>query len=443
MREQPDATRPGAWQVDGSGGTALDALVRQLWAPWVDEGAARVVVSRSLSGGPDRREAGDGWRTRERYWAAPDARAATMLVPAVGPRRTAALLKAYGGLRDPRTAAVRASLASAARCGLPAGLDRVDVQVREGADVALPLDRLRSALHRPDAVPAIGVRRGANAKPTLQLFGAGGEPVAFAKLAWDEQSTRYVETERTTLEELAGTPGVAAVLASGEIEGRPYVALAPLPPDARRVRSAAAGPSAPELARLAPAVRRGHAGGTEHLRGLDERLGRHDEQDRADLELRRATRSLLEAVFADRTELPVAARWHGDLVPWNVARAGDGVLWVWDWETCEPDAVVGLDALHWFTHAPRRPGPGELATRLRSAAQDATGTLLALGCGRRARELVLAVYALVLAERGMALARARGGWGAVLVQSGDLLEAVRDIARVTFPRGDQRGESGH
>jgi hypothetical protein len=39
--------------------------------------------------------------------------------------------------------------------------------------------------------------------------------------------------------------------------------------------------------------------------------------------------------------------WHGDFGPWNMARGGDGMLEVWDWERFETDVPVGLDAAHY------------------------------------------------------------------------------------------------
>jgi hypothetical protein len=39
------------------------------------------------------------------------------------------------------------------------------------------------------------------------------------------------------------------------------------------------------------------------------------------------------------------ARWHGDWVPWNLARSRRGLV-AWDWEYSEPGAPVGLDEVH-------------------------------------------------------------------------------------------------
>jgi hypothetical protein len=39
------------------------------------------------------------------------------------------------------------------------------------------------------------------------------------------------------------------------------------------------------------------------------------------------------------------ARWHGDWVPWNLARCRRGLV-AWDWEYSEAGAPVGLDEVH-------------------------------------------------------------------------------------------------
>ena len=56
---------------------------------------------------------------------------------------------------------------------------------------------------------------------------------------------------------------------------------------------------------------------------------------------------------------PVAVGpWHGDFRPWNVEATPDGLL-VWDWERWAPDAVVGLDAVHYHFPLPRQSEPAD------------------------------------------------------------------------------------
>jgi hypothetical protein len=64
-----------------------------------------------------------------------------------------------------------------------------------------------------------------------------------------------------------------------------------------------------------------------------------------------AARSALERLAADAERSHGTARldfgfWHGDLVPWNMARLDDR-LFAWDWESSGADAPLGFDAVHY------------------------------------------------------------------------------------------------
>jgi hypothetical protein len=81
------------------------------------------------------------------------------------------------------------------------------------------------------------------------------------------------------------------------------------------------------------------------------------------------------------------ARWHGDWVPWNLARSGRGLV-AWDWEYSEPGAPVGLDEVHSTYQHERilrgRSVDDSLATAHRHAASAAVAdlhlTMLATRC---------------------------------------------------------------
>ena len=224
--------------------------------------------------------------------------------------------------------------------------------MRSGPSFATSACLAADAVGRPQARAAIGVREGANAKATLQLFDP--EPVGFAKLAWEAQSADFVRCEHQALVEIGGAAGtvrVPRVLGSGTWGDHPYLVTEPLPADVHRP-AAHEGPRAAELLALAPRVRTDLPRATAHLQAVAARL--LAAQDAAAGALLGEARALLEQVLADDRPVPVVAWWHGDLVPWNVARAGDGTLWVWDWETVGRDVVIGLDAVHWTLHAPAR-----------------------------------------------------------------------------------------
>jgi hypothetical protein len=364
-----------------------------------------------------------GWRTVEHYLVIPSAGRAKLLVPDRPRRSTAAALLSYQGLRPRPIRLARLAAGTAARLGAAPAGGNLLLQVRVGAPApSTPLTVSAEAVARPKATAAVGVREGANAKATLQLFDP--EPVGFAKFAWEQQSARFVEVERSTLEEMAGHTGpvrVPAVLAAGDWYGHPFLVTEPLAADVRRL-GAGDGPTAGELLALAPIVRTGLPKDTSHLRGLAGRLrGAYGPRDLVGEAL-----ALLDRVESIAEPVPVVARWHGDLVPWNVARDGGGTLWVWDWETAEPDAVIGLDAVHWTLHAPRRVTPELMARRVAERLPWLRRTVADMGADDRVAAVSVAVHALAMVDRGMALAGARGGWDSVLVGP----EALRGMVRV-------------
>ena len=403
--------------VDPAGPGPVPAVVRQLWGPILADGTARA----SLIG------ADPAWRTVETYRVVPHASRARILVPDEA-RLAAAALSAYPGLR-PRAVGIGRRLASAvARVGVPPGLSRLHLQVpREAPDPLTPLRLAAEAVGRPQARAAVGVREGANAKATLQLFDPG--PVGFAKVAWEAQSADFVRREHAALVAIDGAAGsvrVPLVLGSGTWGDQPYLVTEPLPADVRRP-APHEGPSATELVALAPAVRVDLPRATAHLQAVATRLIAADDLPAGTLI--GEARALLDRVLADDRQLPVVARWHGDLVPWNVARAADGTLWVWDWETVEPDVVIGLDAVHWTLHAPARVAPDRLAARLAERVPGLRATLSEMAAPAHAAEVAVAVHALAMVDRGLSLAAARGGWQSVLVGPEALRGLVAEATR--------------
>lgn len=60
------------------------------------------------------------------------------------------------------------------------------------------------------------------------------------------------------------------------------------------------------------------------------------------------TTAALDDLLAELGEVAVPqGAWHGDWVPWNLARAGSQVL-LWDWEHFDPEALLGWDHLHYL-----------------------------------------------------------------------------------------------
>jgi hypothetical protein len=170
---------------------------------------------------------------------------------------------------------------------------------------------------------------------------------------------------------------------------------------------------------LCPVHRQATLAATSHVAALRERLARYDHP----LVREPAGRALqlLDGLTHVADEVPVSTRWHGDFTPWNCARTAGGTLWVWDWESSEPDAAAGLDALHW-SYSIRRRRVDDLADiMLRDCLEDARHHLVAAGVPRRAWASVAAVYVVTMIERACGLAAENGGWERVWIQPDELV----------------------
>ncbi len=415
---------------DGSAITGpLSHLVEQLWAPALATGRARLRV-----GDEAVREDGDAtrWTTAEEYLVVPSVGRASMLLPSAPRRATAGALMNYRGLRRRVPNLQRTLLGSTARAGAPLPFPRLSVQVdaRAGDDrPELPLALLSGRLG-VQVFASIGVRTGANRKATLQLVDATGTPRGFAKMAWGPSSSDGVRREAHALctPLLEGPVRSPEVLATGEFHGFPYLVTSPLPLGCRGVRADVPAPTPQEVFALCPVVRHDRISSTGQLRALRARVaGAHRDGDSAPV--LDAAAALLDLVDASDVELPVTRRWHGDLTPWNCARDTDGTLWCWDWESSEPDAVAGLDALHWHATVSTEGGRRLDGSVLEDAHRDAQSLLVAAGIARPDRALVTALYAATLAERACEWSR-DGGWEAGWVLPGQLVDLLTTARRL-------------
>jgi hypothetical protein len=387
----------------------LELLLEQLWSPAIVDDAVRVTLD-----GPE-----PGWTEHESYWMFPDADRARLVLPR-GPRRvTAAAATNYRGMRRPTKNLGRTVMGALATAGLPLSPARLSVLVRDDRPElaeGLPLHVLARALGREDGErlhAATGVRSGANRKATLHLLSERGVPVGYAKFGWNDATDQFVRTEGAALREVGGREGpmrAPALLAQADYHGHPVIVTEPLPLGVRGARSRHAPPPTPqELFFLCPVHRHARVADTGHFTALAGRLDGLSGDPVAGA-VARSTAPLVELLRTRRGEVPVTTRWHGDMAPWNRARDTDGQLWVWDWESAEPDAVAGLDALHW-AFSVRRPASGRNETvDLAGCLHDSAGHLRAAGVRPEAWGDVAAVYALTVVERAADLARRSGGW---------------------------------
>ena len=167
---------------------------------------------------------------------------------------------------------------------------------------------------------------------------------------------------------------------------------------------------------------------SDHVRALTDRLEKLVPVESTAPLVGRTLR-LLEEATAVGQDVVMSAHWHGDLTPWNAARDDEGRLWCWDWESTEPDAVAGLDAVHWHLSVVQEAGEPLTAQALATAAEAARPALTGLGHGRRSVPVVVAVYVASMVERAIALSVAEGGWEAGWLTVDNLEDLVGHAAQ--------------
>jgi hypothetical protein len=332
----------------------------------------------------------------------------------------------------------RAVLGAGATVGLSLSRSVVEVQVRRGAAEGttdlLPLPQLARALDR-QLFAAAGIRTSDNRKTMLHLVDRSGSPAGYAKVGWNEPTDELVATEADTLREVGGRTGpmrAPALLARIDYHGHPVAVAEPLPLDVRGAMSGLPLPTAQELAALTPVVRRAPVGQTAQFRTLRDRLLRAAEAPHVTDLARRALDSATE-LAGDTGAVPVTARWHGDLAPWNCARDGTGQLWAWDWENAERDATAGLDAMHWTFSVQRLHATDVNRMSLTASLAAAEPYLTALGLAPHDRPRVAALYAIVVVERACSLARHAGVWSDAFIAP-DGLHRLLDQAEAELDR---------
>ncbi|MET8147711.1 hypothetical protein ACIBSW_28795 [Actinoplanes sp. NPDC049668] len=296
-------------------------------------------VTRAIFGDPGVRVAvGDDPAATVRYAVIPSLDDARFLLPLASRRVTAASLLAYNALRPPKVRAGRAAVGLLARAGA-LGLTRAPIlSVYAEPPATLLAGFLAGELGEPELHAAIGIRPpDPHHKPTLQLFDGAGRPRGYAKIGWNDGTRAMVRAEAATLADLPegnGFPPAPRLMLHTRWNGREIAVIEPMPRRVRRIRR----PGRPRLAAMLAVARRGGppapprpardlvAGWLGRAEGGDPRI--HAAIARLDPDL--------ELEFGD---------WHGDWVPWNMARHGRRLL-VWDWENSAPGVPVGFDLAH-------------------------------------------------------------------------------------------------
>lgn len=298
------------------------------------------------------------------------------LVPLDDPAATPEACLAYLGLRDVRTRVARGGvgLALKARLGRFVIDEELEADAGPGSLIALLQEVLADPEHPDELAVAVGLGTQDEVwKPTLQVFRPDGTPAAFVKIGLGPVADRLVGTEAEALATWHRHPDprlvVPDLIADTTWNGTRIAVVAPLPTDARRLPTGRL-VSAWPVRELDGPLRHGPIADAPWWTGRVEACAAHER-----------VAPLLAHIAERHADLDPAAlawgRWHGDWVPWNLARCHRGLV-AWDWEYAEPDAPVGLDEVH-GAYQQARVVEGRSVVDALAVARAAAGHLVATG----------------------------------------------------------------
>ncbi|MEZ5382690.1 MAG: hypothetical protein R2754_12980 [Microthrixaceae bacterium] len=345
------------------------------------------------------------------HLALPNAEHPRFYVPLLSNRAASASCLAYNRLRPSGVARRRSLVGWGLRSGVLQRL-RGTPMVSEGAPAGTAdegltlLATLRARLGHPELAVATSPRQlDPWWTPTLQLFEADGTPVGYAKVGWTALTNRQVNTETALLRRIAADPPAGfscpSVLDRFEWGGAVVSVTAPMPADVTRLADDAGpfGDVLTTVAELDGPLRREPFASSGGATALDELLGNPNPgvPDEAWDALGARWRRIHEAVGDVEVAL---GRWHGDWVPWNLARSGDR-LWVWDWEYSGPRRPMWLDAVHWHYQRARIVEGADLPEALAASRIRSAQLLDSLGVGADGNRVLATAHALELTLRSL------------------------------------------
>jgi len=349
---------------------------------------------------------GDAGPSAVRYAVIPSLDNAKFLLPLASRRVTAASLLAYNALRPPKVRASRAAIGLLARAGA-LGVTRAPVLSVEGGP--LLWQHLAGLLGTGRLHAAIGIRPpDPHHKPTLQLFDDAGRPRGYAKIGWNDGTRAMVRAEAATLADLPApggdVPASPGLLLHTQWQDREIAIIEPMPRDVRRIRR----PDTPRFAAMLAVARRGGPPAPRRPLGGSAFLATW--RRRASEAAAPTVDSAIDALASRDGGLMLEfGDWHGDWVPWNMARHRGGLL-VWDWENRAPDVPIGFDLAHQAfqtalsTH--RKPAAG-----CATAVDEAVATHgPAVGLDSATQRFVADAYLIELWLRTFELSRGGAGW---------------------------------
>jgi hypothetical protein len=388
---------------------------------WLRPGAGGVQVTWGADTVP-------GWDLVEEYAVVPRADSARFVV-ALHPRRAAwRSVIAYNRLRAPRTRLLRAVTSVILLLGLErlTGVSRLRVWRDPAVTMDVPTlrEHLARRLDVPDAQLAFGVHDlDPNYKPTLNVVGPSGRPVAFAKVGWSTPTARLVSREGAALARI-GEHGVTdprvsvpALLEAGSWSGLALTVVSPMPSGVRRYPGVVP-PPAPALPALAGPLAAVKLVETPWWATVDAALAGDLAPDVG------ATCAAYAEALSGYDGVVSVAEWHGDWVPWNLALEGER-LHVFDWEHSAAGVPWGFDLAHWSFQVAFVLQGHDARTAVATVDRESAGWAAA-GVDVPDPRLVASAYLLEMALRTERLQRDDGTWNARLFPD---LFRVLDVRR--------------
>ncbi len=212
-----------------------------------------------------------------------------------------------------------------------------------GFDFAGWLNDQRRSLGDPLAVAAVvWPPQSDRGRVYVHLLAADSTPVAFAKIAFDATSDRFLAVEADTLRELQTMSlrecRPPALLAEGSHGGHRYVVMEPLPEQALPVPLVHDSYPTECVAEYASATLRLTAEQINQLDWWQTFQASRDNRDAFGNELNDAVKNGLDV-----------CRVHGDLGPGNLIVDVKGQrLWLFDWEQSHPQGPIRTDPVSFF-----------------------------------------------------------------------------------------------
>jgi len=264
------------------------------------------------------------------------------------------------------------------------------IKTRGAADSPSLNDHLASAvgLERTVVSVLLGSER-PNQKPMVRVLDPAGRTIAFAKVGWNDLTTRLVTNEASFLETMRPLAGsrllIPALLDHSTWRNRAIAVTSPL---MGRLRPRRSRPPSPAVYESILAL------GARHSGPWRSSAFRAHLADGLEVVVERERLASIIGLLDDALDSAniSVGRWHGDWTPWNTLTMGDRVI-AWDWERTMEGVPIGFDAIHYLFQPRFSAAPSDHIAPLLASVDEADPVLAALGIGRKQRWALAALYA--------------------------------------------------